>query len=108
MIKGDKAFESKTQLSLINKIKEGNYNLPKSVSREFISFLYGMLQFEGQKRLTARQLLDKSFLRKSIKDFHYLSVNHDLKQVKELLELKSSIILYKEKMNQSIQKSYKK
>ena len=108
MIKGDKAFESKTQLSLINKIKEGNYNLPKSVSREFISFLYEMLQFEGQKRLTARQLLDKSFLRKSIKDFHYLSVNHDLKQVKEFLELKSSIILYKEKMNQSVQKSYKK
>ena len=48
------------------------------------------------------------FLEKVLKNFHYLSVNHDLKQAKEFLELKSSIILYKEKMNQSIQKSYKK
>ena len=108
MIKGNNVFEASSKNSLINKIKEGNYNLPKSVSREFISFLSGMLQFDGQKRLTARQLLDKSFLRKNVKEFHYLSVNHDLKQVKEFLELKSSIILYKEKMNQSVQKSYKK
>ena len=103
MIKGDKVFEASSYRSLINKIEKGNYKLPQSVSREFISFLYSMLQFEGQKRLTARQL-DKSFLRKSIKEFHYLSVNHDLKQQKEFLELKSSINLYKEKM----QKSYKK
>ena len=106
MIKGTKIFEVKTQVSLINKIKEGKYNLPQTVSREFISFLYGMLQFDGKLRLTARQLLDKSFLRKNIKDFHYLSVNHDLKEDKEFIELKSSIKLFKEKLNQSTQKSY--
>ena len=65
-----------------------------------------MLQFAGTKRLPAIELLKKSFLRKSIKEFHYLSVNHDLKQQKEFLELKSSINLYKVKMQ--IQKSYKK
>ena len=108
MIKGTKIFEVKTQVSLINKIKEGKYNLPQTVSREFISFLYGMLQFDGKLRLTARQLLDKSFLRKNIKDFHYLSVNHDLKEDKEFIELKSSIKIYKEKMNESVRKSYKR
>ena len=66
-----------------------------------------MLQFDGTKRLSAIELLKKSFLRKSIKEFHYLSVNHDLKQQKEFLELKSSIILYKEKMNQSSKKVIK-
>ena len=106
MIKGDKAFESKTSLSLINKIKEGN--LPKSVSREFISFLYGMLQYDGQYRLTAKQLLEKRFLRKNIKEFHYLSVNHDLKQEKEFLALKSSIKLFQEKMNQSAPNNYQR
>ena len=106
MIKGDKIFEASSYHSLINKIEKGNYKLPQSVSREFISFLYSMLQFDGTKRLSAIELLKKSFLRKSIKEFHYLSVNHDLKQQKEFLELKSSINLYKEKMQ--IQKSYKK
>ena len=106
MIKGDKIFEASSYHSLINKIEKGNYKLPQSVSREFISFLYSMLQFDGTKRLSAIELLKKSFLRKSIKEFHYLSVNHDLKQQKEFLELKSSINLYKEKMR--IQKSYKK
>jgi len=106
MIKGDKVFEASSYHSLINKIEKGNYKLPQTVSREFISFLYDMLKYDGTQRLPAIKLLDKSFLRKSIKEFHYLSVNHDLKQAKEFLELKSSIILYKEKMQ--IQKSYKK
>ena len=108
MIKGTKIFEVKTQVSLINKIKEGNYKLPQTVSREFISFLYSMLQFDEKLRLTARQLLNKSFLRKSIKEFHYLSVNHDLKEDKQFIELKSSIKIYKEKMNESVRKSYKR
>ena len=104
LIKGDKIFKANSYISLINKIQEGNYRLPQKVSREFISFLYSMLQFDGSKRLPAIDLLNKSFLRKSIKEFHYLSVNHDLKQEKEFLEMKSSIISYKEKM----QKNYKK
>jgi hypothetical protein len=109
MIKGDKVFEASSYTSLINKIKEGNYKLPQKVSREFISFLYGMLQYDGKFRLTAKQLLEKSFLRKNIKEFHYLSVNHDLKQQKEFLELKSSIKLFQEKMNnQSTQNNYQR
>ena len=106
MIKGSKVFETEPSYELVKKLKEGNYNLPQTSSREFISFLHGMLQYDGKLRLTARQLLDKSFLRKSIKDFHYLSVNHDLKEDKEFIELKSSIKLFKEKLNQSTQKSY--
>ena len=91
MIKGDKVFEASSYHSLINKIEKGNYKLPQTVSREFISFLYDMLKYDGTQRLPAIKLLDKSFLRKSIKEFHYLSVNHDLKQAKEFLELKSSM-----------------
>ena len=67
-----------------------------------------MLQYDGNLRLTAKQLLEKRFLRKNIKEFHYLSVNHDLKQDKEFLALKSSIQLYNQNVNENIQKSYKK
>ena len=106
MLTGNKVFEAESKKKIYNKIIKGNYNLPLTVSREFISFLYGMLQLDGKLRLTARQLLDKSFLRKNIKDFHYLSVNHDLKEDKQFIELKSSIKLFKEKLNKSIQKNH--
>jgi hypothetical protein len=108
MIKGSKVFETEPSYELVKKLKEGNYNLPQTSSREFISFLHGMLQYDGKLRLTARQLLDKSFLRKKIKEFHYLSVEHDLKQAEEFLALKSSIIVYNKKMNKSNLKTYKK
>ena len=39
MIKGSKVFETETSYELVKKLKEGNYNLPQTVSREFISFL---------------------------------------------------------------------
>ena len=107
MLKGEKVFTN-NQAELLDKIKIGKYKLPQTVSREFISFLYGMLQYDGKLRLTARQLLDKSFLRKNIKEFHYLSVDHDLKQAEEFLALKSSIIAYNKKMNKSDLKTYKK
>ena len=108
MIRGDRVFESLSKTELLTKIKEGKYKLPQTISREFISFLYGMLQYDGQYRLTAKQLLEKRFLRKNIKEFHYLSVNHDLKQDKEFLALKSSIQLYNQNVNENIQKCYKK
>ena len=108
MIRGDRVFESLSKTELLTKIKEGKYKLPQTISREFISFLYGMLQYDGQYRLTAKQLLEKRFLRKNIKEFHYLSVNHDLKQEKEFLALKSSIKLFQEKMNQSAPNNYQR
>jgi len=104
MVKGKKVFESFSESELITKIQEGKYKLPQTISREFISFLYDMLQYNGNLRLTAKQLLEKRFLRKDIKEFHYLNVNHDLKQEKEFLELKSSIKLYKERISKSYQK----
>ena len=62
MIRGDRVFESLSKTELLTKIKEGKYKLPQTISREFISFLYGMLQYDGQYRLTAKQLLEKRFL----------------------------------------------
>ena len=61
-----------------------------------------MLQYDGNLRLTAKQLLEKRFLRKNIKEFHYLNVNHDLKQDKEFLALKSSIMKTFKKIIKSI------
>ena len=108
MLTGKKVFETQLVSELITKIKEGKYKLPQTISREFISFLNSMLQYDGNLRLTAKQLLEKRFLRKNIKEFHYLNVNHDLKQDKEFLALKSSIQLYNQNVNENIQKSYKK
>ena len=107
MIDGKKVFtENKNEL--YDKIKDGKYKIRKTVSKEFISFLCSMLKYDGKQRITAEQLLDKTFLKKDIKEFHYLSVNHDLKQDKEFIEFKSSIKMYTEQVNKNNQPNYKR
>ena len=108
MIKGSKVFETEPSYELVKKLKEGNYNLPQTVSREFISFLHGMLQYDGKLRLTARQLLDKSFLRKKPIEFNYLKLDYNYKKPEKCLTLKNSITNNDEKNNESFLKNFKR
>ena len=108
MIKGSKVFETEPSYELVKKLKEGNYNLPQTSSREFISFLHGMLQYDGKLRLTARQLLDKSFLRKKPIEFNYLILDYNYKKPEKCLTLKNSITNNDEKNNESFLKNFKR
>ena len=49
--------------------------LPSELSSETTSFLYGMLKYDLQKRLSAEQLYRHDFLNKNIKDFHKIELN---------------------------------
>ena len=97
MLRGKNVFNVSSIGDLVNKMNNGQYKLPKTASREVISFLSGMLQYEGKNRLTAQQLIKKSFLTKNVRDFTYLDINKELKQSKELIQLKSNLELYKQK-----------
>jgi serine/threonine-protein kinase ULK/ATG1 len=66
---GKAVFNAKNMTDLANKVDDGNYYLPKSLSREVVSFLNGMLQYDSHRRLSAEQLLKKSFLTKNVNDF---------------------------------------
>ena len=53
------------------------------MSHEVVSFLNGMLQYEGKRRLTAAQLSRHDFLKKDVKDFHSIDLKKISKKVGE-------------------------
>ena len=75
MIIGKSVFEANDLDELRRKVKEGNYILPTSLSREMVSFINAMLQYDGKKRLNAKELADHPFLKKRISDFSKIDLN---------------------------------
>ena len=71
MLTGDTLFNVVTLQQLLEKVEKGDYKIPLYVdlSKEIISFLNCMLQYNGEKRLSAEELLNHPFLSKKVKDF---------------------------------------
>ena len=74
MLIGELVFDGDKLLELVEKVENGSYVIPTSVSREVVSFLNGMLQYESKKRLNSEQLAKHDFLTKDVKDFHKIDV----------------------------------
>ena len=87
---GRPAFDADDMEDLVNKVEDGTYSIPTTLSHEVVSFLNGMLQYEGNNRLTADQLSRHAFLTKNVKDFTPLSLN------------KTNKVMNTKKLNQSI------
>ena len=81
MLIGKPAFDAEDMDDLVTKVEEGNYSIPTSMSREVVSFLNGMLQYDGKRRLTAAQLSRHDFLNKDIKTFHSIDLQKVSKKV---------------------------
>jgi len=64
MLIGKNTFNAETMRELISKVERGNYFLPTTISKEAVSFLNGMLQYDLKKRLSAEQLYHHNFLTK--------------------------------------------
>ena len=74
MLVGRMTFAGHTMDELYKKVKEGNYKLPVWLSKEAVSFINGMLQYDSNKRLSAGDLLKHDFLTKNIDDFQSIDV----------------------------------
>ena len=74
MLIGKPVFDAEDMDDLVKKVENGSYVIPTSVSREVISFLNGMLQYESKKRLNSEQLAKLDFLTKDVKDFKKIDV----------------------------------
>ena len=81
MLIGRAVFDAEDMDALINKVEEGTYSIPTSMSREVVSFLNGMLQYDGKRRLTAAQLSRHDFLIKDVKTFHSIDLQKVSKNV---------------------------
>ena len=71
MLIGSPPFTASNLKELIDNIKKGNYSIPNNLklSKEAISFINGMLQFNPQARLDINALANHDFLVKDIKTF---------------------------------------
>ena len=69
MLIGKSAFNSKTMDELVQKVESGSYAIPTNLSKEVVSFLNAMLQYNANKRLSANELARHHFLTKNVKDF---------------------------------------
>ena len=69
MLIGQAVFNADILDDLIKKVENGSYSVPTSVSKEMVSFLNGMLQYEAYNRLSAFELSKHPFLTKRVSDF---------------------------------------
>ena len=69
MLIGKAVFNAETMNDLITKVENGSYSVPTSVSSEVVSFLNGMLQYKGERRLSADELSKHPFLTKRVNEF---------------------------------------
>ena len=98
MLIGRAAFDAEDMNDLVNKVEAGKYKVPTSLSKEVISFLNGMLQYQPTQRLTIEQLYNHPFLENNIQNFHSI----DLRQVSNKLDKNKKEIIIDVKKNQSI------
>ena len=82
MLIGRSAFDAEDMIELREKIEQGDYSVPTHLSREVISFLNGMLQYDSSIRLSTAQLINHRFLRDNINTFHKI----DLEQVSDKIK----------------------
>ena len=78
---GKCVFDADKLDDLIEKVEKGEYTVPKTLSKELISFINGMLQYDPKKRLNIEQLSKHSFLNKNVNQFERI----DLKKVNKNL-----------------------
>jgi len=95
---GRAVFDANGITNLINAIESGKYKVPTYLSKEVVSFLNGMLQYDADARLDINQLSKHKFIVNNIKDFHSI----DLKQVSKKLDSTKRNIVIDVKKNQSI------
>ena len=71
MLTGETLYNADSLQQLIQKVDKGDYTIPIYIdlSKEIISFLNSMLQYEGKNRLSSEVLYNHSFLIKDVKDF---------------------------------------
>lgn len=77
MLIGKPPFIASNYKDLYLQINEGNYNIPKQfkLSKQGISLINGLLQFDTQERLSIDQLVFHEFLTLDLKDFEYCDLD---------------------------------
>jgi hypothetical protein len=71
-------FDAEDVEELVMLIEKSDYQLPSGLSREVVSFLNGMLQYDSTIRLSSFQLVHHRFLTGDINTFHKINLTISL------------------------------
>ena len=96
MLIGNPCFDAETLKELVSKVENGSYSVPTTISKEMVSFLNAMLQYEPEKRLSSAELENHPFLKKRVSEFKKI----DIKRLKKKIDSKGLNINVKK--NQTI------
>ena len=97
LLLGNNSFETDNKDELVEKIKNGDYHVPTTLSKEAISFLNCMIQLVPKKRKIIDILYNHEFLRKNPNHFIKINENINLSKIK----LYSSITFYLTKIKRN-------
>ena len=81
MLIGKSAFDAEDMDELVSKIEDGTYTVPTNLSKEVISFLNAMLQYDSHARLNSLELSKHVFLTTDVKNFHSIDMQKVSKKV---------------------------
>ena len=84
MLIGKAVFDAKSLDDLVKKVEAGNYSVPTTLSREIVSFLNAMLQYNPENRLSSAELCMHPFLRKNVSELQKI----DTKKVSKKIDYK--------------------
>ena len=85
LLMGRSAFESDDMDVLYKKVEKGDYYVPITFSKETVSFLNGMLQYDPNKRLSFNELSNHKFLKKNVNEFQKNELNMGSKGNSQIL-----------------------
>ena len=74
MVMGRRVFNGRNIQDLYIKVEGGNYSIPTNLSKELVSFINGMLQYDSKKRLTSEQLSRHHFLTRNVRNFNKIDL----------------------------------
>ena len=89
MLIGRAAFDAEDMDDLVSKIEAGKYKVPTTLSKEVVSFLNGMLQYNSNDRLSIEQIAVHPFITKNTKDFKSI----DVRQVSNKLDKDKKLVI---------------
>ena len=81
MIIGKNVFNSSSLDDLVNNVEKGIYTVPTNLSKEIVSFLNAMLQYNQENRLSAENLSKHPFLTEPIINFHKINLRKVSKKI---------------------------
>jgi len=96
MLVGYCPFLGNNLQDLYDKIKQGFYSLPNTLSKEAASFIGSMLVIDDNQRLSCKELLKHDFLNKNVKEFKHL----DAMDCPGVITQKGHYIIFNLRLNQ--------